>query len=117
MGYNAGACKTVGRGGVGESGSSHQVVHQVTGASPQLMVVRTVQTSLCGNTGAIAVLVVNGETKAHGNITADGASIQAEANPGDWVVAIVHTVPLFNDIVCIRLGELEFEVQQCELVG
>lgn len=81
------------------------------------MVVRNVETSLCGNTDAVAVLVVNGVPMAHGNISDHGHSIVEEARPGDHVVAIVHTIPLFNDIVCIRLGELEFTQESCELVG
>lgn len=113
----SGPCVTVGKGGVGETGASSQVVHQVTGNTSKLMLVKTTETSLCGNTGAVAVLVVNGETVAHGAITADGTSIQGEANPGDWVVAIVHTIPLFNEIMCVRLGELYCELQQCDLVG
>lgn len=113
---NNGPCKTTGTGGVGESGSASQVVHQVTGASQQLMVVKTVETSLCGDTAAIATLVVDGQPVATGNISVPGTSIQATAEPGSWAVALVQTVPLHNDIICIRLGELEYELQQCELV-
>jgi hypothetical protein len=88
----------------------------VTGRIPILMVLRNVETSLCGNTGAVAALVVNGVPKAVGGITDQGSSIQTEASPGDWVAAIVHTVPLFNEIVCVRLGELHFRLDQCDLV-
>ncbi len=111
-----GPCIEVGRGGVGESGAASQVIHQMRGRISKLMVLRTVETSLCGNTGAVAILVVNGVPRAHGEITAKGSSIQAEASPGDWVVAIVHTIPLFNEIVCKRLGELSFRLDQCDLV-
>ena len=109
-------CIEVGRGGVGESGASHQLSHQVTGNIAKQMVLRTTETSLCPNTGAVGVLLVNGEPQALGNLTEEGSSIQAEANPGDWVVAIVHTVPLFNEIMCIRLGELCFRLDQCDFV-
>lgn len=112
----SGPCIAVGKGGVGESGASTFISHQVTGRTQILMVLRTTETSLCGNTGAVAVLVVNGIPKAFGNITAKGSSIQTTANPGDWVAAIVHTVPLFNEIVCIRLGELYVQLDQCDLV-
>ncbi len=117
MASGSSPCVQVGKGGVGESGASSILVHQVTGKTSKLAVVRTLETSLCGNTGAVAVLVVNGVSAAHGNITAKGSSIQAEAKPGDWVVAIVHTVPLFNNIMCVRLGELYFGLDQCHLVG
>ena len=113
----SGPCIAVGHGGVGESGASTFIAHQVTGTIQKLMVLRTTETSLCGNTGAVAVLVVNGIPRAHGNITAQGSSIQTTANPGEWVAAIVHTVPLFNDIVCKRLGELSVRLDQCDLVG
>ena len=113
----ASACITVGKGGVGESGASSFLYHVVTGDIPKLMLVKNVETSLCGNTGAIAILIVNGSPAAHGVITSGGSSIQAEAKPGDQVCVIVHTMPLFNDIACIHLGELNFELQQCDLVG
>ena len=114
-GYNASLCKTVAKGGVGESGASSLVHHQVTGSREVVMVVRTTETSLCGNTGAVAVLVVNGQSIDHGIITDKGATIQANAKPGDNVFALVHTIPLFNEIACVRLGELDFELQQCDL--
>ncbi|HEX6904231.1 MAG TPA: hypothetical protein VF789_31265 [Thermoanaerobaculia bacterium] len=113
----SGPCVAVGHGGVGESGASEIILHQVTGKIQILMVLRTTKTSLCPNTGAIAVLVVNGDVRAYGNITAEGSSIQTTADPGEWVAAIVHTVPLFNDIACIRLGELYVQLDQCDLVG
>jgi hypothetical protein len=112
----SGACIAVGHGGVGESGASSFIAHKVTGKVQKLMVLRTTETSLCPNTGAVAVLVVNGKPKAHGNITDKGSSIQTTAKPGQWVAAIVHTVPLFNEIACIRLGELSVQLDQCDLV-
>ena len=116
---NQGPCRTVGHGGVGESGASCQINHQVTdtGSGEQLMIIRRTESSLCPNTAAVALLVVNGETRAHGAISGDMSSIQTTANVGDRVSAIVHTVPLFNDIVCVRLGELEFDLDQCDLVS
>lgn len=113
----AGPCEPVGKGGVGESGASEIILHQVTGSIQKLMVLRTTKTDLCPNTGAIALLVVNGVPQAFGNITAAGSSIQATANPGDWVAAIVHAIPLFNQIACVRLGELYVQLDQCDLVG
>jgi hypothetical protein len=113
----SGPCVAVGHGGVGESGASTLILHQVTGSIQKLMVLRTTKTDLCPNTGAVAVLVVSGTPMAHGDITAQGSSIQTTANPGDWVAAIVHTVPLFNGIACVRLGELYVQLDQCDLVG
>jgi hypothetical protein len=112
----SGPCIAVGNGGVGESGASTFIAHQVTGEVQKLMVLRTTETNLCPNTGAVAVLVVDGNPTAYGNITAQGSSIQTTANPGQWVAAIVHTVPLFNEIACIRLGELCVQLDQCDLV-
>ena len=113
----SGPCIAVGKGGVGEPGASTSISHQVTGTIQKLMVLRTTKTSLCGDTGAVAVLVVNGNPMAQGNITAQGSSIQTTANPGEWVTAIVHTVQLHNGIVCVRLGELSVQLDQCDLVG
>jgi hypothetical protein len=112
----AGPCQVVGKGGVGESGATALVAHKVTGKTEIVMVVRNVASSLCPNTGAVAVLVVNGVPAAHGNITTVKHSIQASAKPGDLVIALVHAIPLFNEIACIRLGELDFTLEQCELV-
>jgi hypothetical protein len=109
-------CVEVAKGGVGESGASSLVVHPVSAKIAKLMVLRTVASSLCPNTGAVAILSVNGSVQASGTITAVGSSIQAEAGPGDWVAGIVHTVPLFNDISCIRLGELSYRLDECDLV-
>jgi hypothetical protein len=109
-------CVEVAKGGVGESGASSMVTHEVSARIAKLMVLRTVESSLCPNTGAVAILSVNGNVQASGTITAVGSSIQAEAGPGDWVVGIVHTVPLFNDIHCIRLGELSYRLDECDLV-
>ena len=112
----SGPCVAVGHGGVGESGASTLILHQVTGRVQKLIVLRTTETSLCPNTGAVALLVVDGDPRAYGNITAQGSSIQTTANPGERVAAIVHTVPLFNEIACIRLGELCVQLDECDLV-
>ncbi len=110
MPESKGLCQVVGRGGVGESGATCLLHHQVTGDREIIMVVRNVENSLCPNTGAIAVLVVNGNSVAHGT-----GSIQANAKPGDNVIALVHAIPLFNGIACVRLGELYFTLEQCDL--
>ncbi|MGH1542857.1 MAG: hypothetical protein ACRBHB_20730 [Arenicella sp.] len=111
---NSSLCSVVGSGGVGESGNSRLLHHKVTGPISKLMVVRTTQSNLCPNTGAIAVLTVNGTPVSSGVISDRGGSIQAEAEPGDSVCAIVATVPLFNDIQCIMLGELSFDFEECD---
>ena len=110
------ACVAVAKGGVGESGASTQLVHQVTCKISKLMVLKTVASTLCANTGAVGILIINGKPTVFGDITKPGSSIQAEAKPGDNVVAIIHTVPLFNDIACIRLGELNVVLNECDLV-
>jgi len=38
------------------------------------------------------------------------------AMPGDLVIAHVVTHPLFNDIVCDRLGDLNYTLSQMDLV-
>lgn len=111
-----GACKTVAKGGVGESGATSLLHHTVTGDKEIVMVLRRAESSLCGNTGAVGVLVVNGTPIAHGVITDRGSSVQTNAKPGDHVLALIHSIPLFNDIVCVRLGELNANLDQCDLV-
>lgn len=111
------ACVTVGKGGVGESGGTSVVTHIVAGPSSKMIVLRNVSSNLCPNTGAIAVLVVNGKPEATGNISIANSSIQIEAPAGSQVAAIVNTIPLFNGIVCVRLGELSFTLNECDLVA
>ena len=111
----SGLCQIVGKGGVGESGATALVTHKVTGKSEIVMVVRNVGSNLCPNTGAIAMLVVNGGPVSHGNITTAKNSIQTSAKPGDQVIALVHAIPLFNEVMCVRLGELDFTLEQCDL--
>lgn len=89
--------------------------HKVTGKGEVVMVIRNNKTSLCPNTGAIAILVVNGEPVSHGVITDKKSSIQASAKPGDMVIGLVYAIPLFNQIACVRLGELECSLEQCNL--
>jgi hypothetical protein len=97
----------VAEGSVGERGPSTVLVHRVSSGPRRLMVLRTTRSSLCGNTGAVALLVVNGEPRVHRVLTEVGSSVEIEAGPRDRVVAIVHTIPLFNEIVCARLGRLD----------
>lgn len=111
------ACTTVAAGGVGESGSFEQLIHTVGGVSQKNIVLRCTASSLCPNTGAMAVLLVNGSIASSGMLTGAGASIQTTASPGDKVVALINAVPLFNQIVCVRLGELEVGLDECDLVG
>ena len=108
-------CPIVATGGVGESGPFSSVTHIVNGPASKIMVLRNVETSLCPNTGAGAVLMVNGVPVASGVITAAGSSIQAEAAAGATVLGVVHTIPLNNGIMCIRLGELRYALSECEL--
>jgi hypothetical protein len=110
-----GPCTEVADGSVGESGASSMVIHTVNAKISKLMVLRATDSSLCGNTGALAVLSAGGQVAA-GIITDPGSSIQLEAQPGDTVVGVVHTFPLFNEIICIRLGELHFRLDECDLV-
>ena len=116
--YKAGACVTVSKGGVGESGASSFLLHKVAATTQKLMVLRNVDSSLCGNTGAVGMLVVNGNPVAQGDITKIGSSIQTPATvgSGDVVTAIIHTVPTFSDVVCIRLGELSVVLDECDLI-
>ena len=64
----------------------------------------------------VLILIINGTPTTFDDITKPESSIQAEAKPGDNVVAIIHTVPLFNEIICIRLGELNVVLNECDLV-
>ena len=105
----------VGKGCVGECGKTAEVKYKVTASISKMMVVKTVNTSLCPNTGAFAFLFKNGKEVAQGSITKLNASLQTEAAPGDQIIVYVMTYPLFNGIVCIRLGELNFVLLEYDL--
>lgn len=109
-------CVPVATGGVGESGASLLLEHKVGGPPAKQMVLRRVDSSLCPSTGAVGVLVVNGVPFAHGSLRGEHASIRCEAPTGSHVSAIVHTVPLHNGITCVRLGELNVQLDECDLV-
>lgn len=102
----------VAKGAVGESGSSTTVNYTVKACTKTMMIVRTVDTSLCGNTGAFALMFNNGVLVANGIITDDGAAIRHMAAPGDEISVYVATFPIPNGVMCIRLGELAFHVMQ-----
>ena len=70
--FKTGSCVAVADGGVGESGASSFLLHTVGAATPKTMVLRTVESSLCQNTGAVAMLVVNGQPVAQGDMTGVG---------------------------------------------
>lgn len=108
-------CQTVASGSVGETGASTLLVHQVDADIAKMMVVRKQASSLCPNTGVIATLSINGKPVACANLT-DDEPLSAEAQPGDAVTVIVHTIPLFNDIMCVRLGDFSFQLDECDLV-
>ncbi len=111
-----GVCKVVAKGGVGESGASSTVHHKFDEKITKNMVMRAVDSNLCSNTGASAVLIINGKPVACGDITGVGSTISAEVGPEDQVVGIVNTVPLFNNIKCVMLGELSFTLEECDFI-
>jgi hypothetical protein len=106
----------VGKGCVGECGNTAKVEYKVKAKINKMITARTVKTSLCPNTGAYAFLFKNGVEVAAGSITKEGAAIRTEAAPGDKIVVYVMRYPLFNEIKCIRLGELNFVLIQQHLL-
>jgi uncharacterized Zn-binding protein involved in type VI secretion len=108
-------CQTVASGRVGETGASTLLVHEVEANLAKMMVVRKQDSSLCPNTGVIATLSVNCKPVACANLT-DDDPLSAEVQPGDTVTLIVHTIPMFNGIMCARLGDFDFQLDECDLV-
>ena len=93
------------------------LTHKATGSIQKIVVLRRGESNLCPNTGAVGMLLVNSKPVDQGNMTDEGASLQADVNPGDQVVAILHSYPLFNTISCVRLGELNVTLEECDLVS
>ncbi len=113
--FNSSLCKTVGDGAVGEPGLVSVLQHTVNSDRESIMVVRNNETSLCASHSAVAVLLINGKFAAHGDISSLNSLIQANAQPGDTVIAVAKAVPLQNGIRCVRLGEVKFSLEQCDL--
>ena len=109
-----GLCDLVGNGAVGESGESSQAYHQVTGETEIIMVARASGSNLCPNHTAVAVLLVNGKL-ADAGVISDAKSIQANAKPDDQIAVALQSIPLFNGVECIVLGELKYRLEQCLL--
>lgn len=117
MSADSGACTSVARGGVGESGASALLIHSIKGPHSKMIVLRNVESSLCPNTWALASLFVNGTPMASGNISTEGSSIQVEVSAGGSVAALIQAVPNFNRVSCVRLGEASINLEECDLVS
>lgn len=74
-------CFTVAQGSVGESGASSQLIYQVPGKGSKFVLLKTIESSLCPNTGAVGVLVVNGIPENVGDLTQPGSFLKDEASP------------------------------------
>jgi len=93
------------------------LTHNVNGLIAKMIVLRNTNSSLCANTWGVATLFVNGIPMASGNISQEGSSIQTEAAPGAGVAAVIQAIPNFNRILCVRLGELSVQLDECDLVS
>ena len=100
----------VAQGCIGECGSPVTVPYIVTDEDTKKITVKTVETSLCGNTGAFAFVFRNGKLADQGIITKLGSTLMTKAEKGDNIVVFATLFPLFNGIVCIRLGNLDFHL-------
>jgi len=108
------SCVEIERAAVGQPGESAIMVHQHSESGQKLAVLRNEQSNLCQNTGAVGILVVNGQPVAQGDLTEVGSSIEARVSTGDVLAAVVHTIPKLNGVVCVTLGELTAVLQECD---
>ena len=69
-------CAVVGEAGVGESGESSQLHHQITLGQEGVVVVERSDSNLCEDTDAVAVLLINGRPANSGRLAA-GEGVQA----------------------------------------
>ena len=109
------ACITVDKGSVGELGASLMFSHKNTSNISKMMVLRRAGSSLCPNTDVIATFSVDGKPVASGSLVSSPA-IQSELQPGETLTAVAILVDLNNGIVCIRLGNLDLVLDECDLV-
>lgn len=111
--------KIVGKGILGEEGKTVTIEYNFEPEIKiaRLMIVKTVKTDLCANTGAFAFLFINGQEVSNGSITELNSSIQAEAKPGDKIAVFATLYPQFNDIACVRLGNLNLNLIEIDFLG
>lgn len=110
-------CTVIESGSVGEIAESVMLTHQLSSEYSKMLVLRRKESSLCPNTGVIAIVVIDGEVVASGSINSEGSTLTHELQQNETAVVVVRTVPVFNDIVCIQLGELSFDLEECDLIG
>lgn len=100
------------KGAVGETARrcSLQVVNESNGE--QSVVVRVTSVNLCHSHAAYATLLVDGESRAtHVDLSNSRMRIGTEVSPGSKVELVVDLVDLHNGIMCLLLGEIEFELE------
>ena len=96
-----GLCCVVSTGGLGESGATAILHHQVfAGGEDKVMVLKTVNSSLCPNQGVIASLIVDGVPVATKTMSEIGSSIQVSAASGSNIVAIAQNGGVFLSNQC-----------------
>lgn len=106
--------KVVAEGCVGECGSTAKIVYVVDNPNSSSVLVNlcllNAKSSLCPNTGAIAVIYVNNTAIKKVDITKVGSGTTFTAKNKDVVTVVVSTYPINNGIICVRLGELIFDL-------
>ena len=110
-------CKSgtvVATGCVGACGVPGELGYYVTPASQRAvpLCLQNLNSSLCPNTGAFALIYVDGSLVASGVITAVGSSIPFVAQAGSTVKVLVPTFSINNGIQCIWLGNLNFGLKR-----
>jgi hypothetical protein len=75
-------------------------------------VVRVTAANLCPSHGAFASLLVDADPRTScANLNSINKRIETEVQPGEHVVLVVEMVSLHNGVMCIRLGETEFQLE------
>ena len=74
--------------------------------------VKIEENSLCPNTGAIGFITGSSVVGLVGPvfITDESTTLSADVATGDNIVLFVTLAPLFNGIVCVRLGTINFHL-------
>lgn len=81
-----------------------------------LIIFKSIESSLCRNTGVYVFLFKNGKEVANGHLHGKGEFIQTIAAKGDKINAYIIAYPLFNGMKCIRQGNLKFNLIKKNIV-
>ena len=103
-------------GSVGEASETCVLQLQNNTSETKTVVIHVRASSLCRSHGAFACLVVGAESRASlVDLNDSRMHVTTDAKAGEHVVLVVNVIGLNNQVRCMRLGEIAFELELVDL--